>query len=49
VTIPGARRPARLEGTVAAADFVLSPADLGAIEAILRDALPVWGPHPEGM
>jgi aryl-alcohol dehydrogenase-like predicted oxidoreductase len=49
VTILGARHPGHLEDTVAAADLALSPGDLAAMDAILRDALPVWGPHPEGM
>jgi aryl-alcohol dehydrogenase-like predicted oxidoreductase len=47
--IVGARRPDQLEGTAKAADLHLSREDLGAIEAILTDAVPMWGPHPEGM
>jgi aryl-alcohol dehydrogenase-like predicted oxidoreductase len=49
VTIVGARRPVHLEESAAAADIELSPEDLAAIDAVLADALPVWGPHPEGM
>jgi aryl-alcohol dehydrogenase-like predicted oxidoreductase len=49
VTIVGARRPAQLDETAAAADVKLSEADLEEIDTILKDALPVWGPHPEGM
>jgi aryl-alcohol dehydrogenase-like predicted oxidoreductase len=49
VTILGARRPSQLDGTAAAVDVQLSPADLGEIDAILADAAPVWGPHPEAM
>jgi aryl-alcohol dehydrogenase-like predicted oxidoreductase len=49
VAILGARRPAHLEGTAAAADLHLAPEDLGAIDAIVADAVPVSGPHPEGM
>jgi aryl-alcohol dehydrogenase-like predicted oxidoreductase len=49
VTIVGARRPAQLDETAAAADIKLSEADLEEIDTILKDALPVWGPHPEGM
>jgi aryl-alcohol dehydrogenase-like predicted oxidoreductase len=49
VTIVGARRPAHLDETAAAADIKLSEADLEEIDTILKDALPVWGPHPEGM
>jgi aryl-alcohol dehydrogenase-like predicted oxidoreductase len=49
VAIVGARRPSQLEGTALAADIELSAADLQEIDAILADAVPVWGPHPEGM
>ena len=49
VTIVGARRPAHLDESAAAADIVLAPDDLVAIETALADAIPVWGPHPEGM
>ncbi len=49
VAIVGARRPSQLDGTAPAADIQLSEADLRDIDAILTDAVPVWGPHPEGM
>ncbi len=49
VAIVGAHRPSQLDGTATAADLHLSDEDLGEIDAILADALPVWGPHPEGM
>ena len=49
VAIVGARRPSQLDGTAAAADVKLSEADLQEIDAVLADAVPVWGPHPEGM
>jgi aryl-alcohol dehydrogenase-like predicted oxidoreductase len=49
VAIVGARRPSQLDGTAPAADIELSQADLKEIDAILTDAVPVWGPHPEGM
>jgi hypothetical protein len=49
VAIVGARRPSQLDGTAAAASLGLSPEDLDKIDAILADAVPVWGPHPEGM
>jgi aryl-alcohol dehydrogenase-like predicted oxidoreductase len=49
VTIVGAHRPSQLDGTAAGADRYLAPNDLGEIDAILADAAPVWGPHPEGM
>jgi aryl-alcohol dehydrogenase-like predicted oxidoreductase len=49
VAIVGARRPSHLDGTVPAADIQLSAADRKDIDAILADAVPVWGPHPEGM
>jgi aryl-alcohol dehydrogenase-like predicted oxidoreductase len=49
VTIVGARRPVHLEESAAAADIELTPEDLAAVDAVLADATPVWGPHPEGM
>jgi aryl-alcohol dehydrogenase-like predicted oxidoreductase len=49
VTIVGARRPVHLEESTAAADIELTPDDLAAIDAVLAHAIPVWGPHPEGM
>jgi len=49
VAIVGTRRPSQLEGTAPAADVQLSESDLNEIDAILADAVPVWGPHPEGM
>ena len=33
----------------AAANIELAPEDLAAIDAVLADATPVWGPHPKGM
>jgi aryl-alcohol dehydrogenase-like predicted oxidoreductase len=45
----GARRPSQLDGTAPAADVELSESDLQEIDAISSDAVPVWGPHPEGM
>jgi aryl-alcohol dehydrogenase-like predicted oxidoreductase len=49
VAVVGARRPSQLDGTAPAADITLSGADLQDIDAILTDAVPVRGPHPEGM
>jgi aryl-alcohol dehydrogenase-like predicted oxidoreductase len=49
VAIVGARRPSQLDGTATAADRHLSADDLRRIDAIVADAVPVWGPHPEGM
>jgi aryl-alcohol dehydrogenase-like predicted oxidoreductase len=49
VAIVGARRPVQLDGTAPAADIELTAADLQKIDAILADAVPMWGPHPEGM
>jgi aryl-alcohol dehydrogenase-like predicted oxidoreductase len=49
VAIVGAHRPPQLDGTAPAADVELSAADLEQIDAIFADAVPVWGPHPEGM
>jgi aryl-alcohol dehydrogenase-like predicted oxidoreductase len=49
VAIVGARRPSHLEGTAPAADVDLSEEEFREIDDILSDAVPVWGPHPEGM
>jgi aryl-alcohol dehydrogenase-like predicted oxidoreductase len=49
VAVVGARRASHLDETAAAADIEVSTADLQEIDAILADALPVRGPHPEGM
>ena len=49
VAIVGTRRHSQLDETAAAADVKLSEADLQEIDAVLVDAVPVWGPHPEGM
>lgn len=48
VTIIGGRRPSQLDDT-AAADIPLSERDRTEIDLILADAVPMWGPHPEGM
>jgi aryl-alcohol dehydrogenase-like predicted oxidoreductase len=47
--IVGARRPSHLEGTASAAEVELSEEELRETDRILADAVPVWGPHPEGM
>jgi aryl-alcohol dehydrogenase-like predicted oxidoreductase len=49
VAIVGARRPLHLDEPVAASGVELAVEDLAAIDTILADAEPVWGPHPEGM
>ncbi len=48
VAIVGARRPDQIEGTAPAAEFDLSEDDLREIEDIMRDAVAVGGPSPEG-
>ena len=48
VATVGAHRPSRVGGTAVAADLELSGADLQDVDAILADAVPVRGPHPEG-
>lgn len=48
VAIVGARRPDQIEGTAPAAEFNLSEEDLREIEDIMRDAVAVGGPSPEG-
>jgi len=49
VSIVGARRPAHLEASASAAEVDLTQEELSEIDRILADAVPVWGPHPEGM
>jgi aryl-alcohol dehydrogenase-like predicted oxidoreductase len=49
VAIVGARNPQQLAGSARAADKRLSRAALEAIETIMRDAVPIGGPAPEGM
>jgi aryl-alcohol dehydrogenase-like predicted oxidoreductase len=49
VAVVGARRPSQLDGTACAAGLELSQADLQEIDATLANAVPVQGPHPEGM
>ena len=49
VAIVGARRPAHLDDTTAAAEINLPGADRREIDRILTGAVPVVGPSPEGM
>jgi aryl-alcohol dehydrogenase-like predicted oxidoreductase len=49
VAIVGARTPEQIAGTVAAVNLELSSADLNEIEAIMKGAVPIGGPSPEGM
>jgi aryl-alcohol dehydrogenase-like predicted oxidoreductase len=49
VAIVGARRPAHLTDTVAAADVELAQDARAQIDRILSEAVPVRGPSPEGM
>ena len=50
VAIVGAHRPDQRKGTAsAAADIRLAPEDLAVVDVILTDAVPMQGPHPEGM
>lgn len=49
VAIVGARHPQQLDETVKAADVHLTPQTMGQIETIMRDAVPMGGPTPEGM
>ncbi len=49
VAIVGARRPSQLDETAQAADIELSKSDMEVIDETLTGAVPVWGPHPEGM
>jgi aryl-alcohol dehydrogenase-like predicted oxidoreductase len=49
VAIVGARRPDHIEGAAPAAELDLSDDDLREIDAIMRSAVPVGGPTPEGV
>ena len=49
VAIVGARNPNQIEQTAPSASIHLTTADLGEIEEIMRDAVPVGGPSPEAM
>ena len=48
VAIVGVRRPDQIEGTAPEAEFDLSEDDLREIENIMRDAVMVGGPSPDG-
>ena len=49
VAIVGARNPEQLAQTALAGDIHLSQATLREIEYIMREAVPIGGPAPEGM
>jgi len=49
VAIVGARNPSQLEQTAQAGEIHLSQATLQEIERIMREAVPIGGPAPEGM
>ena len=49
VAIVGARTPGQLEQTATAGNIHLSQATLQEIERIMREAVPIGGPAPEGM
>lgn len=49
VAIVGARTPAQIEQNAPAAEMHLTPADLERINAIMRGAVAVGGPSPEGV
>lgn len=49
VAIVGARTPGQLEQTATAGDIHLSQAMLQEIERVMREAVPIGGPAPEGM
>jgi len=49
VAIVGAHTPAQLEQTAQAGDIHLTQATLQEIERIMREAVPIGGPAPEGM
>ena len=49
VAIVGARTPEQLEQTARAGDIDLLQRLLQEIESIMREAVPIGGPAPEGM
>jgi aryl-alcohol dehydrogenase-like predicted oxidoreductase len=49
VAIVGARTPSQLEHTAQTGDMHLSQSTLQEIEHLMREALPIGGPAPEGM
>jgi aryl-alcohol dehydrogenase-like predicted oxidoreductase len=49
VAIVGARNPEQLEQTAPAGEIHLTQATLREIERIMREAVPIGGPAPEGM
>ncbi|HEX2097504.1 MAG TPA: aldo/keto reductase [Rubrobacteraceae bacterium] len=49
VAIVGARRPDHIEGAAPAVEFDLSDDDLREIDNIMKGAVPVGGPTPEGV
>ncbi len=49
VAIVGARNPEQLEQTAQAGEIHLTQATLREIERIMREAVPIGGPAPEGM
>ena len=49
VAIVGARTPSQLEQTAQAGEIHLTQAALQEIERIMREAVPIGGPAPEGM
>ncbi len=49
VAIVGARIPAQLEQIAPAGEMHLTQATLHEIERIMREAVPIGGPAPEGM
>ena len=49
VAIVGAHNPGQLEQTAPAGDIRLTQETLREIERIMREAVPIGGPAPEGM
>ncbi len=49
VAIVGARNPEQLEQTAPSGEIHLTQATLREIERIMREAVPIGGPAPEGM
>ena len=49
VAIVGSHSPEQIEGTIGAVDLKLTDVDLAEVEAIMKAAVPLVGPSPEGM
>ena len=49
VAIVGARKPQQIKQTAPAVTWHLTPGELEEINVVMRGAIPIGGPTPEGM